>query len=74
MECVTPSPGSRMTITLAPPADKALDELLDATGMSKTDAINRALVLYRLLEEVDREGGQILIQRADEEIQRVHFI
>jgi hypothetical protein len=63
-----------MTITLAPPTEKALNELLDATGMSKTDAINRALVLYRLLEEVDREGGRILIQRTDEEIQRVHFI
>jgi hypothetical protein len=47
----------RVTVHLTPRASRALELLVELTGDSKTDAINRALQVYAFLEQVAAQGG-----------------
>lgn len=63
-----PRDGSQMRtvrVTL-PPADvAALDEVAQMHGISRQDALKRALQMERLFEQAETLGGRIAIQRAD---------
>ncbi|MEU3558531.1 hypothetical protein [Kitasatospora sp. NPDC006786] len=51
-----------MTVNLTARASKALEELVELTGDSKTDSINRALSVYAYIERITRNGGAVLVR------------
>lgn len=55
----------RVTVNLIPRASRALEQAVELTGDSKTDAINRALQVYAYLEQVWADGGAILAKNGD---------
>ena len=65
---------TRITFNATPRAVEALDELGAMTGLSRTDALNRAAQVYRLIEELTREQGGLRILRADGSTERIHII
>jgi hypothetical protein len=76
-----PSAGSggggltRVTVNLNRQAVSALEAIGEATGYSKTDAINRALQIYAIVQELmDRSGGVLQITHANGDVERVHII
>lgn len=56
---------ARKSITFVPPAHKALVEEAEETGLSETDVVNRAVQVYRLLMERQRDGRRIMIEHED---------
>lgn len=57
-------PLERVTVNLVARASRALQRVVDLTGDSKTDALNRAIQIYCYLEEVESKGGDILIRES----------
>lgn len=55
-------PLERVTVNLIPRASRALQRLVDLTGDSKTDIINRALQVYLYMEETTTDGGDIYVR------------
>ncbi|MQY07034.1 hypothetical protein [Actinomadura macrotermitis] len=69
------SGGARITVNLTAKANAALTEAADKSGDIKTDVVNRALIIYAYLEEIQRTGGKVMIQRAGEDVPEViHFV
>jgi len=64
----------RVTINLVPRASRALERIVELTGDSKTDTINRALRVYAVLEHVMSRGGEVLIRRGSGEQEVIRFI
>jgi hypothetical protein len=52
----------RITVALVPKAATDLQYLLDETGMSKTDLVNRALSLYRFIQESTAAGREVIVR------------
>ena len=52
----------RITVALIPKAAEDLQHLLDRTGLSKTDLVNRAITLYEFIDAQLREGRDLLIR------------
>lgn len=52
----------RVTVNLVPRSSQALAKVMELTGDSKTDCINRALPVYAYLEEILANGGSVLVQ------------
>jgi hypothetical protein len=76
-----PGPGTttidteRITVALIPRSAADLQYLVDATGLSKTDLVNRALQLYKWVEESLAAGQEVTIRdKATGEVQVVKFI
>ncbi|MFF7699287.1 hypothetical protein [Streptomyces lydicus] len=69
-----PPTSERYSVTFVPPAVQAIGELTDATGLSKTDVINRAVQIYALLEAQRRKGSEVLLRNSDGELERVHIV
>ena len=66
---------TRVTVNLNRQALHALESLSERTGYSKTDAINRALQIYFIVQEImDRNAGSLTVRHADGQIERVHII
>lgn len=68
-------PVDRVTVALIPKASDDLQRLLDKTGLSKTDIVNRAISLYEFFE-TQLEAGNDLIVRDPKtgETQLVRFL
>jgi hypothetical protein len=65
----------KVTVNLAPRAVDALDLACGRTRDSKTDTINRALVVYNLvLELMERDGGSLTLQNRDGGTERVYLL
>jgi hypothetical protein len=65
-------PLERVTVNLIGRASRALQRVVDLTGDSKTDALNRAIQVYAYLEEIESNGGDIYIRESkDAELQLV---
>jgi hypothetical protein len=65
-------PLERVTVNLVTRASRALQRVVELTGDSKTDAINRAIQVYAFLEEVESKGGDIYIrEKKDSDLQLV---
>lgn len=54
-----------ITVQLVPSVQKNLKKLMGITGLSKTDAINRAVTLYLFVEEQKKNGKRIMITNKD---------
>ncbi|TDD76731.1 hypothetical protein E1298_30280 [Actinomadura rubrisoli] len=64
-----------MTVNLTGRGAGALGELVRRTGDSKTDVINRALIVYELIERITDEGGAVFVREPDSaELERVRFL
>lgn len=57
-----PRPGQRVTVNLTARAVAALEEITKLTGDSKTEAINKALQTYALVQRGQHAGGGAWIQ------------
>lgn len=65
----------KVTVNLTPRAVEALDQTCARTKDSKTDTINRALVVYQIvLELMDRGGGQLMFQDREGRTERIHLL
>ncbi|WP_207944922.1 hypothetical protein [Actinomadura rubrisoli] len=65
----------RVTVNLTGRGAGALGELVRRTGDSKTDVINRALIVYELIERITDEGGAVFVREPDSaELERVRFL
>jgi hypothetical protein len=57
-----PPQNERITVALIPRAGQDLQLLQDRTSLSKTDIVNRAISLYKFIEERSRAGKEVLIR------------
>ncbi|MGI5402247.1 hypothetical protein ACQEVG_22945 [Streptomyces sp. CA-135486] len=64
----------RYSVTLVPPAVKAIAELTERSGLSKTDVINRAVQIYAYLEAQKDEGRDLLLRGSDGSLERLHIV
>lgn len=53
---------SRLTVSLLPKAEAALEEASRITGERKTDCINRALLLYAMAHQIQEAGGRLYMR------------
>ena len=61
------SASERVTVNLSPLSVKALHALAtSANGMTKTDAINKALQFYADIKKIIADGGAVYIREANE--------
>ena len=60
-----PAEIERITVALVPKAAADLQHLLEATGLSKTDLVNRAVSLYDFINTQLREGRDLLIRDSE---------
>ena len=64
----------RVTVNLTPRSSRALNRAVELSGDSKTDAINRAVQLYELVEQVVEAGGSVYMrENEDAELERLRF-
>ncbi|MCW2913795.1 MAG: hypothetical protein JWN52_1863 [Actinomycetia bacterium] len=65
----------RVTVNLTARASDALRESVELTGDTKTDTINRALLIYAFLQSVMQGGGAVYTRGSDTaELERVRFL
>jgi hypothetical protein len=67
-----PPAAERITVALTTRAARELEELQDQLELNKTDVVNRALSLYRLVEGERAEGSKIAF--FDPESERVRIV
>lgn len=69
------SSGDRITVTLIPKATEDLRLLHQRTGLSKTDLMNRAIILYEFVDDQLGSGHDIIARnQATGETKLVKFI
>jgi hypothetical protein len=65
----------RVTVNLTPRAVDALEAACHRTKDSKTDSINRALMVYNLvLELIEQGGGTLTLQTREGHTERIHLL
>lgn len=65
----------RITVALIPKAADDLSRLQSATGLSKTDIVNRAISLYEFLQtQIDADNDFVVRDRKTGESQLVKFL
>ena len=70
---VTPEGNIRITVQLLPSIADALTTLMDDTGYSKADVVNRAIRMYRILETERRNGARLLLEHPDGSVESLEF-
>lgn len=60
-----PAVAERINATLIRESAEALARLQGRTGLSKTDAINRAITVYEFIDAEIREGNEIIIRDSE---------
>lgn len=65
----------RVTVNLTGKSSHALAEAVRITRDSKTDVINKALVVYALLQEIQEAGGAIYLRETSRaELERLRVL
>lgn len=54
---------TKLTVNLTEKAANALDAMADMTGETKTDTVNRALILSEAMHRHQAAGGDVLLRR-----------
>jgi hypothetical protein len=57
-------PLEKVTVNLTKRSVEALDDLVEATGKTKTDAINKALQVYAFIQRHLDAGGALYLREA----------
>ncbi|MEU6215736.1 hypothetical protein ACIPRL_24920 [Streptomyces sp. NPDC090085] len=75
MEHLPPHPDTeRYSVTLCPPAVTVVSELTAASGVSKSDVINRAVLLLGFIEQERAKGHDLMIRDSAGTLERIHII
>ncbi|WP_042366095.1 hypothetical protein [Streptacidiphilus neutrinimicus] len=71
-----PHPNSeRFSVTLCPPAVTAVNELAESGQVSKSDVVNRALLLLDFVERERAKGHDLMIRNNDSgALERIHIL
>ncbi|WP_374776934.1 hypothetical protein OG756_33445 [Streptomyces sp. NBC_01310] len=70
-----PHPDSeRYSVTLCPPAVTVVSELTAASGVSKSDVINRAVLLLGFIESERAKGHDLMVRDTAGTLERIHII
>jgi hypothetical protein len=65
----------RVTVNLTPKAFDALKRSCEVTGDTKTDTINRALLVYELIQRLSEQGGgSLTMVNGKGEKERIHIL
>jgi len=65
----------RVTVNLTPKSFEALRRSCDMTGDTKTDTINRALLVYELIQQLSEQGGgSLTMVNGKGEKERIHIL
>jgi nucleoid-associated protein YejK len=68
-------PPVRKSITFVPPSVKALNELTEATQLSDTDVVNKAVQVYAFINVQTRSGKKLaLVDEVDGRTEYVHIV
>jgi hypothetical protein len=68
-------PLDRITVALIPRVADDLQKLLDRTGLSKTDLVNRAITLYEFIDQELSTGRDLLVRdKASGETQVIRLL
>ena len=66
---------TRVTANFTPRAMAALDEVAASTGDSKTDVLNRSVMVYQVfLELLERSGGTLRVKFPDDSEEHLRFV
>lgn len=69
------SPLERVTVNLTPRSVASLDRLVEITGDSKTDSINKSLQIYAYIQQLLQSGGALYVREPDsEELERLRIL
>lgn len=60
-----PTVSERINAALIRESSEALAKLQDRTGLSKTDAVNRAITVYEFIDAEIREGNEIIVRDSE---------
>ncbi|MFL6126899.1 hypothetical protein [Actinophytocola sp.] len=55
----------RVTVNLTPRSVRAMGNLVNWTGYTKTDTINRALQIYEFIQQIMENGGTVHVRQAE---------
>ncbi|WP_241518617.1 hypothetical protein [Streptomyces sp. CB03238] len=69
-----PAESERYSVTFVPAAVQAIQALTELSGVSKSDAINRAVQVYAFLAREMADGRQVLLRNEDGSLERVHIV
>lgn len=64
----------RYSVTICPPAVTIVSELVAAGGVSKSDVINRAVLLLGFIEQERAKGHDLMIRDTAGTLERIHII
>lgn len=64
---------TRITVNLTPRAAAALDRAAERDDMTKTDTINRALILLDVVGNL-QEAGELTVQGRDGQTYRIYLL
>lgn len=65
----------RITIGLVPKTAAELQQVVEMTGLSKTDIVNKAISLYAFMEHGTRDGYELLRRNRDTgELEVIRFL
>lgn len=74
LQAVRSVESERFTVTLISAAVHALAILVNLTGLSKTDAVNRAIQVYGFLASEMADGKEVLLRDKTGNLERVHIV
>jgi hypothetical protein len=64
----------RITVALLLPIATLLAAIVERSGMSKTDVINRSIKLYDFIDRQTSDGSELLIRRANGEERLIEIL
>lgn len=56
---------NRLNVALSSDAGEALDQVQSRTGLTKSELVNRAVVMYAFMDGEVRDGGKLLVQHEE---------
>jgi Ribbon-helix-helix protein, copG family len=63
----------KLTVNLPPRVWEVLKRLAEEQGITKTEALRRAISTEAFRHEVQKSGGRIMVERKDGSVERVVF-
>jgi hypothetical protein len=63
----------RANFIMTKESDKALTQAQQATGLTKSDLLNRAIVMYAFLDGEARTDGKLIVRREGEPDTAIRF-
>ncbi|MFG2839244.1 hypothetical protein ACGFYE_30070 [Streptomyces zaomyceticus] len=74
LKAIEAAESERYSVTFVPPAVQSIQTLTELSGLSKTDAINRAVQVYAFLASEMADGRQVLLRNEDGSLERLHIV